>query len=272
MPQIHQTAILDGDITLADDVVIGPHCVLSGKISIGSGSTIIGNSYLTGDLSIGAGNVVYPFTSIGFAAQDVSQPRDQYEPGVVIGDNNTFREGATVHRATQELPTTIGNGNMFMTTSHVAHDCQIANNCTVVTDVSLAGHVHLQDNVILGGSANIHQFVTLGKGVFIIGLGYASYDVPPYFMVTGGNIVGSINIIGMRRSGMDRSEITRRKEIYKLLYKSGNSIKSSVAQLKEDNDSIALEYVSFIESSRRGIVPPYHLKRNERRGMALTNE
>ncbi len=272
MPQIHQTAILDGNITLADDVVIGPYCVLNGNISIGSGTTVIGNCYLTGDLSIGNGNVLYPFTSIGFAAQDVNHPHDQYDPGIVIGDNNTFREGATVHRATQELPTTIGNGNMFMTTSHVAHDCQIANNCTVVTDVSLAGHVHLQDNVTLGGSANIHQFVTLGKGVLIIGLSYASYDVAPYFMITGGNIVGSINIIGMRRSGMDRSEITRRKEIYKLLYKSGNSIHTSVEKLKEEGDTIALEYVKFIESSRRGVVAPYHPKRSERRGMALTNE
>ena len=159
-----------------------------------------------------------------------------------------------------------------MTTSHVAHDCQVANNCTLVTDVSLAGHVHLQDDVILGGSSNIHQFVTLGKGVMIIGLSYASYDVPPYFMITGGNIIGSINIIGMRRSGMNRDEITRRKDIYKLLYKSGNSINTSISMLKEEDDSVALEYVEFIETSRRGIVAPYHPKRSERRGMAMTNE
>ena len=106
----------------------------------------------------------------------------------------------------------------------------------------------------------------------IIGLSYASYDVPPYFMITGGNIIGSINIIGMRRSGMNRDEITRRKDIYKLLYKSGNSINTSISMLKEEGDSVALEYVEFIETSRRGIVAPYHPKRSERRGMAMTNE
>ena len=91
-------------------------------------------------------------------------------------------------------------------------------------------------------------------------------------MITGGNIVGSINIVGMRRSEMEAQEITKRKEIYKLLYRSGNSIKNSVEQLKGDGDSIALEYVEFIESARRGIVAPYHQKRSQRRGMAMTDE
>jgi len=272
MSNIHPTAILDGNISLEDDVIIGPHCVLRGDISLGSGTRLIGNCYLTGKLTMGSNNTIYPFVSIGFAAQDTNFPDDKYEPGIVIGNNNVFREQSTVHRATQDKPTTIGDSNMFMTTSHVGHDCRIENNCTIVTDVSLAGHVHLQDNVILGGSANIHQFVTLGKGVMIIGLSYASYDVPPYFMITGGNIIGSINIIGMRRSGMSSEEIARRKEIYKLLYKSGNSIKKSVVQLKEDGDTVALEYIAFIESSRRGVVAPYHLKRSERRGMAISNE
>jgi UDP-N-acetylglucosamine acyltransferase len=177
-----------------------------------------------------------------------------------------------VHRATQEYPTTIGDGNLFMTNSHVAHDCQIGNDCTIVSGVLLAGHVHVQDCVVLGGGSHVHQFVTIGKNVMLIGKGYASYDVPPYFMITGDNIVGSINIIGMRRSGMERSEITRRKEIYKLLYKSGQTVKKTVEQLKTDGDSVALEYVEFIESSRRGIIAPYHPKRSERRGVAVTNE
>ncbi len=272
MPDIHPTAILDGNISLADDVVIGPNSVLRGDITIGSRSRIIGNCYLTGTLAIGENNTVYPFVSIGFTAQDINFSDDQYEPGIVIGDNNVFREGATVHRATQKLPTTIGDDNMFMTTSHVAHDCQIGNNCTVVTDVSLAGHVHLEDNVILGGSANIHQFVTLGKGSMIIGLSYASYDVPPYFMITGPNIVGSVNVVGMRRSGMSPSDIKRRKEVYKLLYKSGNTINASLEELKNQDDSVSLEYVAFIEASRRGLIPPYHAERSKRRGFVATNE
>jgi UDP-N-acetylglucosamine acyltransferase len=272
MPDIHETAVLDGNIKLEDDVIIGPNCVLSGDVSIGSGTKVIGGSYLTGKLTIGMNNTIYPSAHIGFAAQDINFPDDKYEPGIKIGNDNVFREGVTVHRATQDVPTTIGNGNMFMTNSHVAHDCQIANNTTIVSGVLLAGHVHLHDKVIIGGSANVHQFVTLGKGVMIIGTGYASYDVPPYFMVTGPNIVGSLNIIGMRRSGMDSIDLDRRKEIYKLIYRSGNTVAASVEQLRTDGDTIALEYADFIESSRRGIIAPYHPKRSARRGLTVTNE
>ncbi len=269
MPQIHSTAILEGDISLADDVVIGPNCVLQGEITIGAGTTIIGNAYLTGKLVLGERNTVYPFACIGFAAQDINYPPDQYEPGIVIGDDNTFRESMTVHRATQDVATTIGNSNFFMTTSHVGHDCQVGNHVTLVTDAAIGGHVHIQDKALIGGASSVHQFVTIGKGAMLAGGIIATYDVLPYFLLTGYNIVGSVNIVGMRRSGMDRKEITRRKEIFKLLYRSDHSHNTAVELLKKQNDPIALEYVEAIESSRRGIVPPAHAKRNARRGTSV---
>jgi UDP-N-acetylglucosamine acyltransferase len=272
MPQIHSTAILEGDIALADDVVVGPHCVLEGDITIGSGTRLIGNVYLTGKLAIGERNVVYPFSCIGFAAQDVNFPHDKYEPGIVIGDDNTFREGSTVHRATQDAPTTIGNDNMFMTTSHVGHDCQVANNVTIVTYSGLGGHVHVQERVIIGGGTIVHQFVSIGTGA-MLGAGlFVTQDIPPFFMLTGINIVGSVNLVGMRRGGMDGEEITRRKDIFKLLYRSGNTIKSSMEVLEQDGDVVAMEYVEFAKSSRRGLVPPQHQARSQRRGMASVNE
>ena len=169
MPTIHPTAELNGDITLADDVVIGPNCVLQGDISIGTGTTLVGNVYLTGKLSMGRRNVVYPFSCIGFAGQDVNYSNDIYEPGIVVGNDNTFREGCSVHRATQELPTTIGDNNYFMTTAHVGHDCQIENHVTMVTDSCLGGHVHVQDRVIIGGMGGAHQFTKIGKGAMIAG-------------------------------------------------------------------------------------------------------
>ena len=272
MPEIHSTAILEGNITLADDVVIGPHSVLEGDITIGSGSRLIGNVYLTGKLTIGERNVIYPFTSIGFAAQDVNYPHDKFEPGIAIGNDNTFREGSTVHRATQEAPTSIGNGNMFMTTSHVGHDCQVANNVTIVTGGGLGGHVHVEDRVIIGGATIVHQFVTIGTGA-MLGAGlFVTQDIAPYFMLTGINIIGSINLVGMRRGGMDKEEITRRKEIYKLLYRSGDTIKTSIDTLEHDGDDVAMEYVAFAKSSRRGLVSPQHHARDKRRGMASVNE
>ena len=272
MPEIHSTAIVDPDVTLADDVVIGPHCVLEGDITIGNGTRLIGNVYLTGTLVMGERNVLYPFTCIGFAAQDVNYPPDKFEPGIVIGDDNTFREGSTVHRATQNSPTTIGNDNMFMTSSHVGHDCQVANDVTIVTGGGLGGHVHVHDRVIIGGATIIHQFVTIGKGA-MLGAGlFAAQDVAPYFMLTGINIVGSVNLVGMRRSGMDGEEITRRKDIFTLLYRSKDTIKNSLETLEQNGDGVAMEYVAFAKSSRRGLVAPQHKTRNRRRGVDSDHE
>jgi len=272
MPEIHPTAVLEGNISLADDVVIGPHCVLQGDVTIGSATRLIGNCYITGTLVMGQRNLVYPFTCIGFAGQDANYPHDKYEPGIVIGDDNTFREGVTIHRATRDIPTTIGNNNVFMTTSHVGHDCQIANNTILVTDSTLGGHVYIQDDVIIGGGTGVHQFVSIGAGAFLHGGSFTTFDVAPYFMLTGGNIVGSLNLVGMRRSGMDREDITKRKEIFKLLYRSDHIFSKSLELLKDDDDPIAMEYVAFIEASRRGLVKPELQRRSQRRGSAISHE
>ena len=268
MPEIHPTAIIDEQVSLADDVTIGPYCVLSGNISIGAGTTLIGNVYLTGKLDLGESNIVYPFTSIGFAAQDVNFPRDMYQPGIVIGDNNTFREGVTIHRATQERPTTIGDHNLFMTTSHAGHDCQIGNHNTIVTDVSLGGHVHIADNVIIGGGTVVHQFVSIGTGAMVGGGIFITGDVAPHFMATGSNIIGSVNLVGMRRKAFDRAEIKERQDVYKLIYRSGNSIAKSVEALQIIGTPTCLEYVAFIEQSRKGLVPPLTETRMSKRGVA----
>ncbi len=268
MPTIHPTAIIDQQVSLADDVTIGPHCVLEGEISIGSGTTLIGNVYLTGKLTMGERNVVYPFSSIGFCAQDINFPHDQYEPGIVIGNDNTFREGVTIHRATQEAPTTIGNHNFLMTTSHVGHDCQIGNNNTIVTDVSLGGHVHMQDHVIIGGGSVVHQFVSIGTGAMVAGGIFITGDVAPHFMATGSNIIGSVNLVGMRRKDISREEIKERQDIYKLIYRSGNSVAKSVEALQALGSPTSSEYVSFIEQSRKGLVPPLTETRKSKRGVA----
>ncbi len=269
MAQVHPTALLEGNITLNDDVVVGPNCVLRGDITIGSGTELIGSSYFTGKLVMGERNIVYPFSSIGFAAQDINYAADQYEPGIVIGNDNTFREGCTVHRATQELPTTIGDHNVLMTTAHVGHDCQIGNHVTIVSNTCLGGHVHVHDNALLGGSSGAHQFVTIGKGAMIAAFVMTTYDILPYFMLTGINVVGSINVIGMRRTGMEPSEITSRKDIYKLLYRSKHSLGKAIELLRDRDDAIAMEYIEAIDTSRRGIVPLPSEHRAARRNMAV---
>mgnify|MGYP001182915520 CR=1 FL=1 len=156
--------------------------------------------------------------------------------------------------------------------ARVAASVKVAHNVTIVTGGGLGGHVHVQDRVIVGAATIVHQFVTIGTGA-MLGAGlFVTQDIAPFFMLTGINIIGSINLVGMRRSGMDGEEITRRKDIFKLIYRSEDTIKNSLESLEQDGDGVAMEYVSFAKSSRRGLVAPQNKARNKRRGMASVNE
>lgn len=260
MPAIHPSAILQGPIHLAaDDIVIGPHCILDaslGPIILGPGTRLIGNVYLTGPLTLGQGNTIYPFSTLGFPPQDIKWKPTDAGAGIAIGDNNVFRENSTVHRATSlQTPTTIGNNNYFMAGSHVAHDCRVASNVILANAALLAGHVYVDDRVIIGGGAAIHQFCRIGRGAMLSGLVGASYDVPPFFMVTATNMAGSINMIGLRRSGMPAEQIETIRWVYKTLYRRSLSLRAAVETLKErEHDPLVHEYLDFIATSRRGIV------------------
>jgi len=257
MPEIHRTALLEGDVELGDEVVIGPHCVLTGPITLGAGCRLIGNVYLHGPLEMGRENVVYPFACLGFAPQHVKYDPDSSGEGLEIGDENTFREQVTIHRAFQEEgPTRIGNRNYFMATSHAGHDCRIGDGCTVVNGALLAGHVTVGDGVIVGGGTAVHQFVRLGRGAMLSGAMATGLDIPPWFMLTGTNICGSVNLVGLRRSGMSREEIEDVRWAYRTLYREGRSMKAALEDLKQRAERpIVAAYIAFIETTQRGICP-----------------
>ncbi|MBT8484200.1 MAG: acyl-ACP--UDP-N-acetylglucosamine O-acyltransferase [Phycisphaerales bacterium] len=255
MPTIHPTAIIEGDVTLADDVEVGPHCVIRGTVRVGAGTRLIGSVYLTGPLTLGTANVVYPFACLGFAPQHAKY--DPREPGcgLAIGDGNTIREQVIVHRAfTDEGPTRIGDGNLLMATSHVGHDCRVADGCTIVTGAVLAGHVELGGGVTVGGHAGIHQFVRVGRGAMVGGGAHLSADLLPYFLVTGRNICRSVNLVGARRSGMPRVEVDRLRWIHQTIYRRGWSTARAVAALRENaGEPLVDECLRFIDDSKRGI-------------------
>jgi UDP-N-acetylglucosamine acyltransferase len=255
MPEVHPTAILEGDVLLADDVRVGPHCVISGPVRIGPGCRLIGNVYVHGPVTMGAENLVYPFSCIGFAPQSVSYDDAVPGHGVVIGDRNRLREGVTIHRAmTDDGPTRIGDDNFFMATSHAGHDAQVGNECILANGAMLGGHTHLGDRVNIGGGTAVHQFVRIGRGAMLSGGVATSRDVPPWFMLTGISVCGSINLIGLRRNGVSREEIDDVRWVYRTLSREGLSLKSAVERLKERRDRpLVAEYVAFIETSDRGI-------------------
>jgi UDP-N-acetylglucosamine acyltransferase len=256
MAEIHPSAILEGDVDLGDDVVVGPHCVLRGRVRIGSGTRLVGHVYLSGPLELGERNQVYPFSTLGMAPQDFKWDPERAGAGLLVGDENVFRESVTIHRATSDdTPTRIGHRNLFMVNTHAGHDAQVGSDCVLANGALLAGAVEVDDGVVMGGNAAVHQFCRVGRGALLSGTMGLSQDLPPFFMLTGGNVAGSINLVGMRRAGMPSREIDDVRWVYKVLYRRGLSPKRAIAELetRQDRPRVA-EYLAFIDASRRGIV------------------
>ena len=254
MPHVHPTAVLTGEIQLADDVVIGPGCTLAGRIRIGPGTTLVSNAHLHGPLWVGERNVFYPGSCIGFAPQDLKFDPASEGAGTVVGDRNTFRENVTVHRATGERPTTIGSRNYLMAGSHAAHDVRIADDCILANGTLLAGFVDVGHRVVFGGNAVVHQFVRIGRGAMLSGLVGTGLDLCPFFTLFGINQVGGVNVVGMRRAGHPRAEIDAVRWCFRILVQSGLPPKFAADRLEErGSEPIVREMIDFIRGAKRGI-------------------
>ncbi len=257
MPVVHPTAILDGAIELADDVFVGPNCVLRGDIAVGAGTVLHGSAWLQGPMWIGEGNTIFPFVSLGLPPQDLKWDPAVSGAGVRIGNRNAFREGVSIHRATShEHPTTIGDDNFFMSSSHAGHDCRVGNANIFANGTLLGGHCVVADRVITGGNVAVHQFVRVGRGCMLSGLCGTSLDLPPFFTLTGTNIAGSVNLVGLRRSGTPTDVIDDVRWAYRVIYRSGGSPRQAIEALREREDRpIVREYIDFIASTKRGVCP-----------------
>jgi UDP-N-acetylglucosamine acyltransferase len=261
MPSIHPTAILGPGVRLADGVDIGPGCVLDtrlGPITLGQGCRLVAAVYLQGPLTLGHRNTLYPGACLGFAPQDLSFDPDTAGPGTRIGDDNTFREGVTVHRATApDTPTSLGDRNTLMANSHVGHDCQLASDIVLANGALLAGHVRMADRVFVGGNATLHQFITVGRLAMFSGLSGVGHDFPPFCTCYTPRAVGSLNIVGLRRAGY-RDHIKPLKHAFKLFFEADATNQTAVRRCREqlDPDPLVTEFLDFIEHAKRGI-PPY---------------
>ena len=274
MPKIHPTAILDGDITLADTVEIGPYCVLRGKISLGAGCVLVQNVHLQGPLVMGAENACYPGVSIGFAPQDKGFHHAKDGAGTVIGDGNTFRECVAIHRATRDdRPTRVGSRNFWMVNAHAGHDVQIGSDCVFANNTMFGGHAEVADRVVTGGAAGIHQFARIGRGAMISGLAGVSKDVCPFFTVSNTNYVGSYNRIGMRRGGFAPSDIDVVREIYGLVVRSRRPYAERIRAVEAlAGHPIADEFIAFIKGSKRGIMTRHGRATSSRMAVAAADD
>jgi UDP-N-acetylglucosamine acyltransferase len=205
---------------------------------------------------MGDDNQVHPGAIIGHAPQDLSFD-EATETFTKIGSRNAFRDHSTVHRATKEgEATTIGDDNLVMALSHIAHDCVVGNNVILVNNVCLAGHCVVQDRAILSGYVGLHQFVRVGRLALVVAHSGANKDMPPFFIYSGRPVAASgINKIGMRRAGISRESQKEVKEAYKILYRTeGLTIPAALEEIeaKTGCDEVK-QLVEFIRNSKRGI-------------------
>jgi UDP-N-acetylglucosamine acyltransferase len=256
MTDVHDTAIVGDQVELGDNVSVGPFCVLEGPVSIGDDTSLNSRVQVTGPATIGPRNQIEVGCVIGTPPQDWSFEEDS-QTGVAIGADNVFREYVTVNRATNDgASTTIGDDNMIMSYSHIAHDCVIGDDIDMANGVSLAGHVTINDHVIVSGHTGFHQFVRVGEYAMVGGLSRIVKDVVPYARVSGNPLeVYGVNSIGLRRHDFDSETRTLIKRAFKILFRDGNNTSQALTQLEEEFDGEAPveALIEFVGDSERGI-------------------
>ena len=256
MTRHHPTAIVAADAQIAEDAEIGPYAVIGAQVEIGPGSWIGPHAVIQGPTRLGRENRVFQFASIGDAPQDKKYAGEPTR--LEVGDRNVFRESVTINRGTthDRGVTRIGDDNLFMAYSHVAHDCTIGSRCVLANCATLGGHVELGDWVIMAGFSGVHQFCKVGAHAFLANNAAVTRDVPPYVMAVGQPArAHSVNSEGLKRRGFSAEQIRSIREAFRILFRSGAKQAEAVEQLAQmagERPEIAA-LVDFIARSGRGL-------------------
>lgn len=262
MAKIHPTAVVEDGAQIAESAEIGPFCWVSSRAKIGENVKLLARVSVMGNTTIGEGTVVFPGACLGGGPQDHGNEFKE-EARLIIGKNNIIRENVTMQCGTpkEHFTTTVGDNGMFMVNSHVAHDCVVGNNVIMTNNAVIGGHVRLGDGVIIGGNSAVHQFCRIGRKAMIGGMSGVARDVIPFGMVTGdrGKLRG-LNVIGLKRSGIDESAVKAVTRAYMFLFKGKNgTFEERLAEAREkykDNEMV-MEQIKFIDEaleSRRNLM------------------
>jgi UDP-N-acetylglucosamine acyltransferase len=255
---IHPTAIVSGSARFNTEVSIGPYAIIGDDVEIGSGTWIGPHVVINGPAHIGKNNKIYQFSSIGDDPQDkkYSGEADSY---LHIGDNNVIREFCSINRGTSAGggKTVIGDDNWIMAYVHIAHDCNIGNHTIFANNATLAGHVTIENFVVLGGFTGVHQFCRMGRHSFSAISSVITKDVPPYVIVAGNTAKPyGLNREGLKRRGFDTETITRLRKAYNILYREGRMLEQALEELESQaqfSDEVK-HLLDFIKETKRGIV------------------
>ncbi|MCS6962260.1 MAG: acyl-ACP--UDP-N-acetylglucosamine O-acyltransferase [Deltaproteobacteria bacterium] len=260
--KIHQTSVVEPSVELGNGVEIGPFCYLSGNVKISDRVKLLNNVCVTGNTEIGSDCVIFPFACIGYVPQDLKYRGE--ESRILIGKNNIIREYVTVHPGTEKggMLTKIGDGNLLMVSTHVAHDCRIGNANVIANYVGLAGHVVIENNVVIGGLVGVHQYVRIGSFAFIAGGSMVRQDVPPFVSVCGNSARAyGINSIGLTRAGFTQNELAFLRKLFRVFFKSKFAFEERIKLVEElidhkleRQDFLKSLFLEFVKGSSRGVV------------------
>ena len=244
---------------IAKNVVVEPFTTIHNNVIIGEGTWIGSNVTIMEGARIGKNCNIFPGAVISAPPQDLKYEGE--DTTVIIGDNTTIRECATIHKGTSDrMKTVIGKNCLIMAYCHVAHDCLVGNNCIFSNNSTLAGHVTIGDNVILAGLVAVHQFVSIGQHAFVTGGSLVRKDVPPYVKAAREPLsyVG-INSVGLRRRGFVSEKIREIQNIYRILYQKNYNNSQAVQIIEAEMEATPErdEILQFIRDSQRGIMKGY---------------
>ncbi|MFQ3231501.1 acyl-ACP--UDP-N-acetylglucosamine O-acyltransferase [Reinekea sp.] len=253
---IHATAIIDPSAKIGANVTIGPYTIIGAGVEIGDDCHISPHVVINGPTIIGKRNRIFQFASVGEECQDLKYKGEKTK--LIIGDDNTIREFTTLHRGTiqDSEETRIGNHNLFMAYTHVAHDCIVGDHCILANGTQVAGHCVIGNYAILGGNSGIHQFCQIGAHAFVGTGSTVLKDIPAYVTVQGFPASPhGMNMEGLKRRGFSREAMKALRHAYKVVYREGNTLKEAMAEL-EAMDPVLPEVEVFLDSvrnSKRGI-------------------
>jgi UDP-N-acetylglucosamine acyltransferase len=256
---IHPTAIVDPRAQLGARVSVGPGSIVGPDVELGDDVTIGAHAILEGRVVVGARARIGHGTIVGAPPQDLKF-RAGTPAGVRIGEDTVIREYATIHHATREGgDTAVGRHCLIMTATHIAHDCVVGDHVIMINNAALTGHVLVEDRATVGGMSGVHPFTRVGFLGYIGGCSKVTQDVPPFVIADGVPASGhSVNVIGMRRAGIDGASRRQVQEAFRILYRSGLAAGAAVARLRAEMSGAPLvaRLADFVASSKRGIVPP----------------
>lgn len=257
---IHPTAVIDPKAELDSSVTVGPYAVIGANVRIGADTRVDAHAVISGPTTLGERNYIGSFATVGGAPQDLSYKGEPTE--LIVGNDNQIREYASIHRGTPSghQKTVIGNNNLLMAYTHIAHDCIIGNHVILANVATLAGHVEVGDRASIGGLVAVHQFCRIGAYSYVGGLSGLSLDVPPFVILVGTRNrtrISGLNKIGLKRNGFSRQTISELDAAFRIIFRSPELLMKDAIELAQQqfpNNPEVCTLVQFFRDSKRGVV------------------